>query len=48
VVDNASSFQVARANGKQYRARLVGTFPADDLAVLHVDATGLHPAAFAD
>src|SRR6266540_3074459 len=48
VVDNASNFQVTLANGKQYRARPVGSFPADDLAVLHVDAAGLHPAAFAD
>jgi putative serine protease PepD len=48
VVDNATRFQVTLANGKQYPARPVGTFPADDLAVLHVDATGLHPAAFAD
>jgi S1-C subfamily serine protease len=48
VVDSASNFQVTLANGKQYRARPVGSFPADDLAVLHVDAAGLHPAAFAD
>jgi putative serine protease PepD len=48
VVDNASGFQVTLADGKQYPARLVGGFPADDLAVLHVDATGLHPAGFAD
>jgi putative serine protease PepD len=48
VVDNASSFQVTLANGKQFPARPVGTFPADDLAVLHIDASGLHPAALAD
>jgi putative serine protease PepD len=48
VVDNAGGFQVTLANGRQYRARLVGSFPADDLAVLHVDAGGLHPATFAD
>jgi putative serine protease PepD len=48
VVDNARGFQVTLANGRQYRARLVGSFPADDLAVLHVDAGGLQPAAFAD
>jgi putative serine protease PepD len=48
VVDDASGFQVTLADGKQYRARLVGGFPADDLAVLHVNATGLHPATFAD
>jgi putative serine protease PepD len=48
VVDNASGFQVTLASGRQYRARRVGTFPADDLAVLHIDAAGLRPAAFAD
>jgi putative serine protease PepD len=48
VVEGASSFQVTLADGKQYRARLVGSFAADDLAVLHIDASGLHPAAFAD
>jgi S1-C subfamily serine protease/RsiW-degrading membrane proteinase PrsW (M82 family) len=48
VVENAGGFQVTLANGRQYRAQLVGTFPADDLAVLHIDAGGLRPAAFAD
>jgi putative serine protease PepD len=48
VVDNAGSFQVTLANGRQHTARLVGTFPADDLAVLHIDADGLQPAPFAD
>jgi putative serine protease PepD len=48
VVGNASGFQVTLANGRQYPASPVGTFPADDLAVLHIHATGLHPAALAD
>jgi putative serine protease PepD len=48
VVEGASSFQVTLADGKRYPARLVGGFAADDLAVLHIDAGGLHPAAFAD
>jgi S1-C subfamily serine protease len=48
VVGNAGSFQVTLANGRQYPARLVGRFPADDLAVLHIDANGLRPAVFAD
>jgi len=48
VVEGASSFQVTLADGKQYPARLVGDFAADDLAVLHIDAGGLHPAGFAD
>jgi putative serine protease PepD len=48
VVGNAKNFQVTLANGKQFAARPLGTFPADDLAVLHIDATGLRAAAFAD
>jgi S1-C subfamily serine protease/RsiW-degrading membrane proteinase PrsW (M82 family) len=48
VVSGADSFQVTLADGKQYRARLVGSFAADDVAVLHIDAGGLHPASFAD
>jgi putative serine protease PepD len=48
VVEGADSFQVTLANGRQYRARLVGSFAADDLAVLHIDAGGLRPAGFAD
>jgi putative serine protease PepD len=48
VVANSNNFQVVMAGGKQYAANLVGTFGPDDLAVLHVHATGLHPAGFAD
>ena len=48
VVQGASSFQVTLANGDQRQARLVGAFPADDLAVLHIAAGGPRPAAFAD
>jgi putative serine protease PepD len=48
VVEGADSFQITLANGRQYRARLVGSFAADDLAVLHIDAGGLRPAGFAD
>ena len=48
VVANSNNFQVVLADGKQYAARVVGTFPPDDLAVLHVNAPGLKPAEFAD
>ena len=48
VVQGASRFQVTLADGKRYPARLVGSFAADDLAVLDIDAGGLHPASFAD
>ena len=48
VVAGSSNFQVVLADGKQYAARVVGTFPPDDLAVLHVNAPGLKAAQFAD
>jgi putative serine protease PepD len=48
VVAGSNDFQVTLASGKQYTARLVGSFPPDDLAVLRIDATGLKPATFAD
>ena len=47
VVTGSNTFQVTVATGKQYAARLVGSFPPDDLAVLRIDAPGLAPATFA-
>jgi S1-C subfamily serine protease len=48
VVAGSKTFQVTLAGGTHYPARLVGSFPPDDLAVLRIDAGGLRPAAFAD
>jgi S1-C subfamily serine protease len=48
VVSGSTSFTVTTANGKQLPGKLVGEFPADDLAVIKVAPTGLRPAAFAD
>lgn len=48
VVGTAKTVTVTLASGKQVSGTLVGTFAPDDLAVIHVDATGLKPAAFAD
>jgi S1-C subfamily serine protease len=48
VANGFKSFQVTLANGKQYPGTLVNNFPPDDLAVLHIDATGLQPATFAN
>jgi putative serine protease PepD len=48
VVGAAKTFKVTLASGKQVSGTLVGTFAADDLAVIHVDASGLKPAKFAD
>src|SRR6185312_320672 len=48
VVGNAKSFTVTTSTGKQLKGTLVGTFPADDLAVIKVAGGSLRPAAFAD
>ena len=48
VVGTAKTFKVTLASGKQVSGTLVGTFAADDLAVIHVDAPGLKAARFAD
>jgi putative serine protease PepD len=48
VVSGSSSFTVTASNGKRYRAALVGSFPADDLAVIRVSGARLEPAVFAD
>jgi S1-C subfamily serine protease len=45
VVANSNSFRVVLAGGKQYAAKPLGTFGPDDLAVLHVNATGLRRSA---
>jgi putative serine protease PepD len=47
VVDGASTLRVTLNNGKTLPARIVGTDTADDLAVIHVNATGLPAAHFA-
>ncbi len=47
VVAGAQSLSVTLATGKSYAARLVGTDTADDLAIVHIDATGLPAARFA-
>jgi putative serine protease PepD len=48
VVTGATSFTVTTSTGKRYPAKLVGTFPPDDIAVIKVADTGLKPATFAD
>jgi putative serine protease PepD len=48
VVTGAKAFTVTTRDGKRYRARLVGSFPPDDLAVIKVSAAHLRPASFAD
>ncbi len=46
VVANAQSLKVTLSNGKTYSANLVGTDTADDLAVIHINATSMPAAKF--
>ena len=48
VVGTGKSFTVVTSAGKQYPARLVGSFPPNDIAVVHVSGAGLRAATFAD
>jgi putative serine protease PepD len=48
VVSGGSSWTVTTASGTRYQARLVGSFPADDLAVIKISGGHLQPATFAD
>lgn len=47
VVNGGTNIQVTLSDGHTYRATVLGTDPADDLAVIHIAATNLHPATFA-
>jgi putative serine protease PepD len=48
VTSGSTTFKVILADGRTLDGKLVGSFRGDDLAVIHVDATGLQPAIFAD
>ncbi len=48
VVGGSSTFTVTLADGRQFKGNLVGTFAANDIAVIKVDAPNLQPATFAD
>jgi putative serine protease PepD len=48
VVGTSKTFTVLTSTGKRLTGKLVGTFPADDLAVIKVSSSSLHPATFAD
>jgi S1-C subfamily serine protease len=48
VTDGSTTFKVTLSDGRTVDGKLVGSFTGDDLAVIHVDASGLHPATFAD
>jgi S1-C subfamily serine protease len=46
VVGSAKAVTITLANGKRYQGTLVGTYTADDLAVIKITAPGLRPASF--
>jgi putative serine protease PepD len=48
VVAGATGLRVILGTGKSYTGSLVGTFGADDLAVVRINAPGLVPATFGD
>jgi serine protease Do len=48
VVEDASDVRVALIGGDEFPAKVVGTDPATDIAVLKVDRTGLPAVTFAD
>jgi S1-C subfamily serine protease len=47
VAAGASSLKVTLSDGRVFPAHIVGTDPSDDLAVIHINASGLKPAKFA-
>ncbi len=48
VVDGADQIEIELADRRTFDAKLVGSDPPSDLAVLKVDATGLHSLALGD
>jgi putative serine protease PepD len=48
VVGDATAFRVTLADGRQFKGTLVGTFTANDIAVIRINAPNLQPATFAD
>jgi putative serine protease PepD len=48
VVGSSRSFQVTFSDGRRVTGSLVGSYPANDLAVIKVAGAGVTPAVFAD
>jgi len=48
VVSGATKIIVKTIDGKEYKAKLIGSDPKTDLAVIKIDAKNLHPITIAD
>jgi S1-C subfamily serine protease len=48
VVDGSTTFTVTLSDGQKLAGKLVGTYPAGDLAVIRVTGANLKPASFGD
>jgi len=48
VVSGATKIIVKTINGKEYKAKLIGSDPKTDLAVIKIDAKNLHPITIAN
>ncbi len=48
VISGATKIIVKTLDGKQYTAKLIGSDPKTDLAVIKINAKNLHPITFAD
>ena len=48
VIQGANKVEVTLHNGESYPARIIGSDPANDIAVIKIDATGLTPATIGD
>ena len=48
VIDNADEMEVTLNNGRKFKAKLIGTDPTTDLALIKIDAKGLPYVNFGD
>lgn len=48
VIDQAGSIAVMTSDNRKFKAKIVGTDPRTDLAVLKISGSGLKPIAFGD
>ncbi|MDY0309102.1 MAG: DegQ family serine endoprotease [Castellaniella sp.] len=48
VVDNSNGIFVTMTNGKEYKAKIIGTDARTDIALIKIDASGLRPIPIGD